>query len=459
MDNSACIYDVKTGTCLQRLREHHDYVQRVRFHPEGNYLATASCDGTAILWEANTGKIRHKLEKHTNIVGAISFSPDGRNLATASVDENIHIWNTSSGEILYSLKNNGNRISRLWMTADTTFLTIGYPENIARLWDVYTGKLLWKKEKSSYDFDFHPEGVQFLDRAGDNRFEVWDTKRNVLIWAKRMKDKIRKLRYSPNGEFVICVLQDGTTEIFYSEDGSLRKVLNEKIDWVTFRSDGAYFAGETKTEIFIWDCEDWDLVSAYEKNWEGFSLIQFVWDNHFIKVSPWNRGIYLLDFESGRIVNLENTERERILSEGEDFFVTVSEKNELKTWDYETGKMKQSITLPSGKIENFTCHPQRGLTAILFENGEIAIVHIPTEKILVQIPAIDEEEWNPKFSADGETLFVMSGPILYSLKWKTKEWGIAIDQRYEERLKGCNVQNARFDEALTRADIALLKRY
>lgn len=459
MDNSACIYDVKTGKCLNYLTGHHDFVQRVRFHPGGEYLATAACDGTSIIWETDTGRIRHMLKKHRDIVSSISFSSDGRYLATSSVDENVYIWNTASGKILYSLKNNGKRIGEFWMASETKLFTMDYPENNARIWDVCSGKILWEKENTDDRSNFHPKGTQFLDWVEYKRFEVWDIRKNTLLWEKSSEDGIKKLLYSPNGEHVICVLKDGTTEIFDSKDGSARAVLSEKIDHVTFRSDGAYLVGETKNEIFIWDCEYWELVAAYQKSEERFSSPRFVYDDHFLAVDEWNYGIYFLDLESDRVVRAKSKEREQILSQKEDFFVTISEQNDLKTWNYETGEVKQSIKLPSGEIKKLTCHLQCGLAAALFRNGEIVIVHIPSEQILAQISAIDENIWNLKFSLDGTKLFVTSGPILYGLEWKTKQWKTVIDQRYEERLKGCNLQNARFDEALALTDIALLKRY
>lgn len=459
MDNSACIYDAKTGKCLHRLTGHHDFVKHVRFHPGGEYLATASCDGNVIIWEVDTGKMRHILKEHRDIVSAISFNLDGRYLATASVDENVYIWNTSSGKILYPLKNNGKRIDNFWMASETIFLTMDYTEYVARVWDVCSGKYLWKKENTGYKSNFHPKGTQFLDWVEYNRFDVWDIRRSTLLWKKSAEVGIQDLLYSPDGEHVICVLKDGTTEIFVSKDGSERAVLSEKISHVTFRSDGTYLAGETKNAIFIWECEGWELVATYQKSREMFLSPQFVYNDHFLAVDEWNRGIYFLDLESDRVVRAESREKEKILSKKEDFFVTVSEQNELKTWNYETGKVKQSIKLPSGEITKLTCHLQCGLAAVLFRNGEIVIVHIPSEQILAQISAIDENIWNQKFSQDGARLFVMSGPILYGLEWKTKQWEIVIDQRYEERLKGCNLQNAQFDEALTLTDIALLKRY
>src|SRR5262249_15374532 len=77
----------------RRLTGHTGPVTAVAFSPDGTTLATISLDNTARLWNARTGRPIATLTGHTGTVTAVAFSPDGTTLATASDDRTARLWN------------------------------------------------------------------------------------------------------------------------------------------------------------------------------------------------------------------------------------------------------------------------------------------------------------------------------------------------------------------------------
>lgn len=57
--------------------------QVVKFHPNGNYVATGSCDKSVRLWDVVNGNCVRIFTGHKASTHALAFSPDGKLLASA----------------------------------------------------------------------------------------------------------------------------------------------------------------------------------------------------------------------------------------------------------------------------------------------------------------------------------------------------------------------------------------
>ena len=91
-DNTASIWDARTGRLLATLTGHRGGVWDVAFSADGRTLATAGQDGTVRLWDAETGVERLTLPGIGSVVHAVQFSPDGKKLASAGADGVVRVW-------------------------------------------------------------------------------------------------------------------------------------------------------------------------------------------------------------------------------------------------------------------------------------------------------------------------------------------------------------------------------
>jgi WD40 repeat protein len=87
------VWKTENWTIKTRLRGHHAKITYLKFHPDGQHLATSSEDKKVIFWNIETGKVQFSFVPHKDQnITALAISKDGKTFATASQDKEIKIW-------------------------------------------------------------------------------------------------------------------------------------------------------------------------------------------------------------------------------------------------------------------------------------------------------------------------------------------------------------------------------
>lgn len=94
-DNTAILWDAKTGENLGIQAKHDDRLNSAAFSPDDKYIITSSFDKTAKIWKRVKNKkieFVKSLEGHTDSVRSALFSPDGNLIVTVSRDMTGKLW-------------------------------------------------------------------------------------------------------------------------------------------------------------------------------------------------------------------------------------------------------------------------------------------------------------------------------------------------------------------------------
>lgn len=93
----------------QSLREHTNFVNCIRFSPDGSKFITVGSDKKGVVYEAKTGQKIGELSSeggHQGSIYAVSWSPDSKQVLTVSADKTAKVWEISqdgNGQVLKTL--------------------------------------------------------------------------------------------------------------------------------------------------------------------------------------------------------------------------------------------------------------------------------------------------------------------------------------------------------------------
>lgn len=131
-DGTAKIWRVADGLLAATLN-HDGPVWGVAFSPQGNLVVTSSRDGNLKLWELDGTLL--KTIPNLSGLNRLAISPDGKIIATAGVDTNVKLW-SNTGELLAILPGHQSMVFSVAFTADGNFLVSGGEEGTMIIWNL-----------------------------------------------------------------------------------------------------------------------------------------------------------------------------------------------------------------------------------------------------------------------------------------------------------------------------------
>jgi WD40 repeat protein len=137
-DNTARVWDARTGAELLQLKGHAGAVNSVVVMPDGTRIVTGSGDRTARVWDAQTGAELLQLKGHTQAVNSVVVTPDGTRVVTGSEDHTARVWDAKTGAELLRLE--GHTVKSVAVTPDGGHMVTASDNETSRLWDL--GQLL-----------------------------------------------------------------------------------------------------------------------------------------------------------------------------------------------------------------------------------------------------------------------------------------------------------------------------
>jgi WD40 repeat protein/DNA-binding SARP family transcriptional activator len=211
-DSMARVFDLPSLEEVFNLRNEAVQMIKVKFSPDGRWIATASYAGTATIWDAASGALRYTLSGHSFAVRQLAWSPDSRQLLTGSDDGTARLWQiTDEGYqqlLSFSSQDMPGGINGVAFSPDghrviTGDLTI----HAVKIWNVgIDGDAEWMNLPAvSGDFNamaVMPDG-RIVASSGPGSMTIWDPESGkALLTVREHEDTARAIEASPDGKLI-----------------------------------------------------------------------------------------------------------------------------------------------------------------------------------------------------------------------------------------------------------------
>jgi len=345
------------------LRGHSGYVTSAAYSPDGQFIVTASSDGTARIWNAVTGQEVHTLNGHSGYVTSAAYRPDGQFIVTASLDGTARIWNAATGEqVLPPLSGHTGRVRSAAYSPNGDFIVTAGDDG-ARIWRADTGQEVlpplsghtgWVRSAA-----YSPDGQFIVTASEDETARIWNaaTGQEVRMLSGHA-GRVNSAAYSPDGQFIVTAGADGTARIWNAADGVLVRTLSghaHEVASAAYSPDGqTIVTASYDATARIWDATEGVSVRTLSGHTYEVTSAAYSPDGRTIVTASYDRTARIWNAVAGEDLRTLSGHTGRVrsaaYSPNGDFIVTAGDDQTARIWDAATGEEVRTLSGHTGRV-------------------------------------------------------------------------------------------------------------
>ncbi|KAM9362415.1 WD repeat-containing protein 1 [Symphorus nematophorus] len=202
------------------IQGHNQFVNCVRFSPNGNCFVTAGADGQILMYDGKSGEFVRSLggeKAHKGGIYAVSWSPDSSQMISASGDKTVKLWDVEAGTAVTTF-NMGTEVTDqqlgcLWQNDHLLSISLsGYINYLDKNNPDRPIRTIKGHSKSIQCLTVHKsDGRPYIySGSHDGHINYWDveTGENDCFSGKGHSNQVSKMVTDEDNELVTCSMDD-----------------------------------------------------------------------------------------------------------------------------------------------------------------------------------------------------------------------------------------------------------
>ncbi|MEW5873466.1 MAG: BTAD domain-containing putative transcriptional regulator [Chloroflexota bacterium] len=440
-DGSLALWEIETGTEIQRFYGHPAEVNDLAFTPDGSQAVSAGGDGAVIVWDLSSGKEILRFVGHSGPVKAVDISPDGRSVVSGGFSGDSGM---NPGELI--------------------------------LWDLATGREIrcfTGHTASVVDARFSPDGMRILASSGDPTLVLTEGTLTIdyrlILWEGSTGEIVREFQNLENDASSIAFSPDGAKALtgsawYYAltlwdlSSGEALAVFTghtNTVRQVFITPDGrkAISASEDQS-LLLWDLASGEALARLKAHDSGVQALALSPDGRTAISAAYHGDLIIWDLLDAAEVRHYLGHQDMVFDvdftpDGQQFVScsgaatpgTPSRDSSLRLWNVESGAQIRKMELP-GEVSIFqvVVSPDGRSALSGSTDGLLRLWNLQSGAELHQFAGHGDMVTDLAFTPDGNkalsasvntTLIlwdVRTGAILHHLNGHTQGvWGVAIN--------------------------------
>jgi len=412
-DNTARLWDVRTGLPVGQPMRHQDLIYQAVFSPDGQRVAVTGSEGTPSLWDARAGEPLGQLLGNRAYASHIAFSPDGQTIATAGRDNAARLWDAQTGRLLRELIVHGDdgTIKDAEFSPDGKRLATVNNNGFVALWDIQTDKLLNQMRDSlANSAQFSPDGTRLLTAGRGTMALLWNPETGQPVGEPLKHDgAVLDTHFSPDGQRIITASTDNTARLWDAQTGQPvgEPLKHDGAVWdAHFSPDGQrIITASTDNTARLWDAQTGQPIGESLRHQADVWQAEFSPDGQQVATADDDGNVRLWNAQIGEPVGepMRHGRSINVAAYSPDGrrVVTASNDNTARLWDAQTGQPLGQPMRHEDTVEQAAFSPDglRVVTASLDKTARLWDAQ--TGQPVGQPMRHEGSVWQASFSPDG----------------------------------------------------------